>query len=56
VILNEEYGLRLFENRMLRRRFGPKGDDITDGCKKLHKEEHLYLHSSPSIIRKIRLR
>jgi hypothetical protein len=29
LILREEYGLRMFENRVLRRVFGPKGDEVT---------------------------
>jgi hypothetical protein len=36
--LREEYGLRVFENRVLRRIFGPKRDAVTGGWKKLHNE------------------
>jgi hypothetical protein len=35
----EERRLRVFENRVLRRMFGPKGDDITGEWRKLHNEE-----------------
>jgi hypothetical protein len=34
--LREEHGLRLFENRMLTRKFGPKGDEVTEGWRKIH--------------------
>jgi hypothetical protein len=53
--LREEHGLRVFENRVLRRIFGPKGDDVT-GWRKLHNEELHGLYSSPSIIRVINAR
>jgi hypothetical protein len=42
---------RVFENRVLRRIFGPKRDEMTGGWRKLHNEELLGLYSSPSIIR-----
>jgi hypothetical protein len=48
--LNEEYRLRVFENRVLRRIFGPKRDEVTGGWRKLHNEELCNLYSSPSII------
>jgi hypothetical protein len=38
--LREEDRLRVFENRVLRRIFGPKRDDVTGGWKKLHNEEN----------------
>jgi hypothetical protein len=47
--LREEYRLRVFENRMLRRIFGPKRDEVTGGWRKLHNEELHNLYSSPSI-------
>jgi hypothetical protein len=46
--------LRVFENRVLRRIFGPKGDEVTGGWRKLHNEELHNLYSSPSIIRMIK--
>jgi hypothetical protein len=39
--LREEHRLRVFENRVLRRIFGPKGDEVTGGWRKLHNEELL---------------
>ncbi|PNF13874.1 hypothetical protein B7P43_G11475 [Cryptotermes secundus] len=54
--LREEHRLRVFENRMLRRIFGPKRDEVTGGWRKLHNEELHNLYSSPSIIRMIRSR
>jgi hypothetical protein len=41
----------VFVNRELSRIFGPKRDDVTGGCRKLHNEELRGLYSSPSIIR-----
>jgi hypothetical protein len=46
--------LRVFENRVLRRIFGPKMDEVTGEWRKLHKEELCDLYSSPSIIRIIK--
>jgi hypothetical protein len=46
----------VFENRVLRRIFGPKGDKVTGGWRKLHKEKIYNLSSSPSIIRAIKSR
>jgi hypothetical protein len=46
----------VFENRVLRRIFGPKRDEVTGGWRKLHNEELRDLYSSPSIIRMIKLR
>jgi hypothetical protein len=46
----------VFENRVLRRIFGPKRDEVTRGWRKLHYEELHSLHSSPSIIRMIKSR
>jgi hypothetical protein len=37
--LREEHRLRVFENRVLRRIFGPKRDEVTAGWGKLHNEE-----------------
>jgi hypothetical protein len=52
----EEHRLRVFENRVLRRIFGPKRDEVTGGWRKLHNEELHILYSSPSIIRMIKSR
>jgi hypothetical protein len=41
----------VFENRVLRRLFGPKRDEVTGKWRKLHNEELHHLYSSPSIIR-----
>jgi hypothetical protein len=49
--LREEYRLRVFENRVLRRIFGPKRDEVTEEWRKLHNEELHLLYSSPNIIR-----
>jgi hypothetical protein len=54
--LREEPKLRVFQNRVLRRIFGPKRDGVTGGWIKLHNEELHNLYSSPSIIRVIRSR
>jgi hypothetical protein len=54
--LREEHRLRVFENRVLRRIFGPKRDEVTEEWRKLHNEELHILHSSPNIIRQIKLR
>jgi hypothetical protein len=53
VALREKRRLKVFENRMLRRIFGPKGE-ATGGWRKLHNEELHYLYSSPSITGMIR--
>jgi hypothetical protein len=54
--LREEHRLRIFENRVLRRIFGPKRDEVTGGWRKLHNEELHGLYSSPSIVRVIKAR
>jgi hypothetical protein len=46
----------VFENRVLRRIFGPKGDEVTGEWRKLHNEELHNLYSSPDIIRQIKSR
>jgi len=54
--LREERRLRVFENRVLRRIFGPKRDEVTGEWRKLHNEEVNYLHSSPNTVRVIKSR
>jgi hypothetical protein len=46
----------VFENRVLRRIFGPKRDEVTREWRKLHNEELNDLYSSPNIIRLIKSR
>jgi hypothetical protein len=46
----------VFENRVLRRIFGPKRDELTGEWRKLHNEELHDLYSSPSIIRIMKAR
>jgi hypothetical protein len=46
--LREEHRLRVFENRVLRKIFGPKRDEVTGEWRKLHNEELRDLYSSPS--------
>jgi hypothetical protein len=50
-MLREENRLRVFENRVLGRIFGPKRDEVTGGWRKLHNEELHGFYSSPSIVR-----
>jgi hypothetical protein len=52
--LREEHRLRVFENRVLRRIFGPKRDEVIGDWTKLHNEELHNLNCSPSIIRMIK--
>jgi hypothetical protein len=54
--LKEEHTLRVFENKVLRRIFGPKRDEVMGGWRKLHNEELRDLYSSPNIIRIIKSR
>jgi hypothetical protein len=56
LILREEHRLRVFENRVLRRIFGPKRNVVTGEWRKLHDEELSNLYSSPSIISIIKTR
>jgi hypothetical protein len=56
VTLREEHRLRVFENRVLRRIFGPKRDEVKGEWRKLHKKELRDLYSSLSIIRMIKSR
>jgi hypothetical protein len=45
----EEHILRVFENRIVRRIYGPKRDEVTAEWRKLHNEELNNLYSSPNI-------
>jgi hypothetical protein len=54
--LREERRLRVFENRVLRRIFGPKREEVTEEWIKLHNEELNDLYSSPNIVRVIKSR
>jgi hypothetical protein len=54
--IKEEHKLRVFENWVLRRIYGPKRDGVRGGWRKLHNEELHNLYSSPSIIRIIKSR
>jgi hypothetical protein len=56
VTLREVHSLRLFENKVLRRIFGPKRDEVTGEWRKLHSEELHNLYSSPDIIRQVKSR
>jgi hypothetical protein len=54
--LREESRLRVFENEVLRKIFGPKRDEVTGEWRGLHNKELYALYSSPSIIRVIKSR
>jgi len=54
--LREERRLRVFENRVLRRVFGPKRDEVTGEWRKLHNEELSDLYSLPNIVRVVKSR
>ena len=54
--LREEHRLRVFENRVLRRIFGPKRDGVTGEWRKLHNEELNSLYASPKFVRVIKSR
>jgi hypothetical protein len=54
--LREEHRLRVFENRVLRRIFGPKRVEVTGEWRKLHNGELHNLYSSPDIISQIKSR
>ena len=54
--LREERKLRVFENMVLRRIFGPRKDEVTGELRRLHNEELNDLYSSPNIVRVIKSR
>ena len=54
--MREERRLRVFENRVLRRVFGPKRDKVTGKWRKLHNEELSDLYSLPNIVRVVKSR
>ena len=56
VTLREERRLRVFENRVLRRVFGPKRDEVTGEWRKLHNKELSDLYSLPNIVRLVKSR
>jgi hypothetical protein len=47
----EEHRWRVFENRVLRRIFGSKGEEMVGGWRRLHNEERHNLYASPNIIK-----
>jgi len=51
LILREERKLRVFENMVLRRTFGPRKDEVTVEWRKLHNEELNDLYTSHNIVR-----
>jgi len=54
--LREERKLRVFENMLLRRIFGPRKDEVTREWRRLHNKELNDLYSSPNIVRVIKSR
>jgi len=52
--LREKRRLRMFENMVLRRIFGPRRDEVTGNWRRLHNEELNDLYSSPNIVRVIK--
>ena len=54
--LREKRKLRVFENKVLRRIFGPRRDEVTGKWRKLHNEELNDLYYSPNIVRVIKSR
>jgi len=56
LILREERNLRVFENMVLRRIFGPRREEVTGEWRRLHNEELNDLYCSPNIVRVIKSR
>jgi hypothetical protein len=54
VTLRKDHRLRVFENRVMRRIFGPKRDEVTGEWRKLHNVELHILHSFTNIIKQIK--
>jgi len=54
--LREERKLRVFENRVLRRIFGPRWEEVMGDWRRLHNEELNDYYSSPNIVRVIKSR
>jgi hypothetical protein len=54
--LRKERRLRVFENRVLRRIFGPKRDEVIGMWRTIHNEEMSNLYCSPIIVRVIKSR
>jgi hypothetical protein len=54
--LREERRLRVFKNRVLRRVYGPKRDEVTGEWRKLHNEEFSDLYPLPNIVRVVKSR
>jgi hypothetical protein len=52
----EKQSLKGYENRMSRRIFGPKSEDVTGDWRKMHSEQSHNLYSSPDIVRVIKSR
>jgi hypothetical protein len=54
ITLKEKRRLRVSENKVLRRVFGPKRDEVTGEWRKLHKQDLNDLYCSPNIVRVIK--